>query len=275
MAFTCSREQEQLHHISSTASSMHQASSPPSFSSEVLRFAGAIGELSTVEEILDELDVITNKYARIHVLGAALLPVRWGDFRSLEKGKTVFLHRSAPAGWFEEYRELCQRSVAPGFVMAHLALSPFSMSESLQALEPIGIDRWPHELALKFGIRDGLTCPVGGRWIFAFWSKTVISKNELCALRPTMFIGASFAVFRLQQLNAPQLKRIGRPTLLTPRELSVLRLLSFGQRLKDAAIHLALSEETIRSHLKKAQAKLGVNSRTHAVAQAIRFKLIP
>jgi DNA-binding CsgD family transcriptional regulator len=31
----------------------------------------------------------------------------------------------------------------------------------------------------------------------------------------------------------------------------------------------------VRSHLKKAQSKLGVNDRTHAVAQAMRLHLIP
>jgi DNA-binding CsgD family transcriptional regulator len=36
-----------------------------------------------------------------------------------------------------------------------------------------------------------------------------------------------------------------------------------------------LGEETVRSHLKKAQAKLGACTRTHAVAQAIRRRLIP
>jgi LuxR family quorum sensing-dependent transcriptional regulator len=38
---------------------------------------------------------------------------------------------------------------------------------------------------------------------------------------------------------------------------------------------LGLGEETIRSHLKKAQTKLGARSRTHAVAEALRQNLIP
>jgi LuxR family quorum sensing-dependent transcriptional regulator len=36
-----------------------------------------------------------------------------------------------------------------------------------------------------------------------------------------------------------------------------------------------LGEETVRSHLKKAQTKLGVKDRTHAVAEAMRQHLIP
>ena len=41
------------------------------------------------------------------------------------------------------------------------------------------------------------------------------------------------------------------------------------------AAELELGEETVRSHIKKAQAKLQAHNRTHAVAQALRLRLIP
>jgi DNA-binding CsgD family transcriptional regulator len=62
---------------------------------------------------------------------------------------------------------------------------------------------------------------------------------------------------------------------LTPRELSVLRLLSLGHRVAEISRELGLGEETIRSHVKKAQTKLGVRNSMHAVAQAMRLRLIP
>jgi LuxR family quorum sensing-dependent transcriptional regulator len=34
-------------------------------------------------------------------------------------------------------------------------------------------------------------------------------------------------------------------------------------------------EETIRSHLKKAQTKLGARNRTHAACEALRRQLVP
>ena len=68
---------------------------------------------------------------------------------------------------------------------------------------------------------------------------------------------------------------IGKGTALTARELAVLRLLSNGKRTRETAELLGLGEETVRSHLKKAQAKLGVQERSHAIAQAIRLHLIP
>ena len=38
---------------------------------------------------------------------------------------------------------------------------------------------------------------------------------------------------------------------------------------------LGIGEETVRSHLKKVQAKLGVRNRAHAAAEAVRQQLIP
>jgi LuxR family quorum sensing-dependent transcriptional regulator len=86
---------------------------------------------------------------------------------------------------------------------------------------------------------------------------------------------ASFAALRLEQLAAPDLNSIGPHVRLTPRELAVLRLVSTGAQFRDVAEALGLGEETVRSHLKKAQSKLGARNRAQAVAEALRQHLIP
>jgi len=68
---------------------------------------------------------------------------------------------------------------------------------------------------------------------------------------------------------------VGSHGRLTPRELAVLRLVSTGAQARQAAQELGLGEETVRSHLKKAQSKLGVRNRAQAVAEALRQHLIP
>jgi DNA-binding CsgD family transcriptional regulator len=141
--------------------------------------------------------------------------------------------------------------------------------------EPVGIDRWAHELGLKFGMRDGLTCPVGARWVVVYWSRKALSHTLSPQLRALLFMAANFAAIRLEQIVGPDPGRIGKQMALTPRELSVLRLASNGHRTKRIAQLLELGEETIRSHLKKAQAKLGAKDRLHAVAEALRHQLIP
>lgn len=242
---------------------------------EMLRFAANIDSFSSIDEVLDNLHQVSSKNCKINVLVAGLLPVRWGDWSGFELGKTVFLHKSAPRGWWEEWFDLSQQQPGPGVTLAQLSLSPFTKSELMQKLEPLGIDRWPFELSLKYGMRDGLTCPVGGRWVVAFWSAHNLSGRLSDEARAILFMGATFAAIRMQKLIGLQVNRIGKRTELTPRELAVLRLISVGHQTSEVASLLELGEETVRSHLKKAQTKLGVRNRTHAVAQALRQRMIP
>jgi len=245
------------------------------FGDEMLKFASGIGRFGTPEEVLDGLHQVSSQACKLNVLGALHLPLRWGDWSGVELGETAFLHKSTPKGWWEEWLELSRRHPGPGIVLAQAALAPFTSSEMMQKLEPLGIDRWPIELALKYGIRDVLMCPVGGRWVVDYWSPQVLTHGLSDEARALLFMGANFAAIRLQKLVGPKASRIGERTPLTPRELAVLRLLSVGKQMAETAAHLELGLETVRSHLKKAQAKLGVRSRTHAVAQAIRHRLIP
>lgn len=65
--------------------------------------------------------------------------------------------------------------------------------------------------------------------------------------------------------------RMRNPSVsLTAREIEVLRLVSQGLSNKDIAGQLFLTEATIKSHLGNAFSKLGVTSRTAAVAAAKR-----
>ena len=61
---------------------------------------------------------------------------------------------------------------------------------------------------------------------------------------------------------------------LTPREIEVLALAAEGAGTPELSVELALSPDTVRTHLKHIYAKLGVHNRTGAVTRAIRLGLI-
>jgi DNA-binding NarL/FixJ family response regulator len=63
------------------------------------------------------------------------------------------------------------------------------------------------------------------------------------------------------------------PTL-TKREREILRLLADGMRNEQVALQLSISPLTVRTHVKKAMQKLEADTRTQAVARAIRESLI-
>jgi DNA-binding NarL/FixJ family response regulator len=61
---------------------------------------------------------------------------------------------------------------------------------------------------------------------------------------------------------------------LTQRELEVLRLVRDGNRNKQIADQLAISETTVNFHIKNIMDKLRANDRTHAVTIAVRRGLL-
>jgi DNA-binding NarL/FixJ family response regulator len=61
---------------------------------------------------------------------------------------------------------------------------------------------------------------------------------------------------------------------LTARELDVLRLIRDGNRNKQIADQLAISENTVNFHIKNLVDKLQANDRTHAVTIALRRGLL-
>jgi LuxR family quorum sensing-dependent transcriptional regulator len=241
----------------------------------LIDYASRVDELRTPSDVLDELHAVTTKSLPLCVLGAARFPLKSADWGSIHLGKSVFVHKDVPEGWWKDYDSLARGKFQPLLFLAKSSMASCTWTEVKRMLEPIGIDRWADELALKYGMRDGLTCPVGGRWVVAFWSRKDLSNILTQPARIMIFAAASFAALRLEQLTGPDATRIGSRARLTPRELSVLRLVSTGNQCHDAAEALGLGEETIRSHLKKAQAKLGVRNRAHAVAEALRQSLIP
>lgn len=239
------------------------------------KFTNRVSKAKTPNEILDALDDFASHLLPINALGAGRMPPRTSDWPSIQLGKDVFLHASAPVEWWNEYASLAAQGYDPGIMMAKTSLVAYTWTETMQMLEPIGAERWPYELALKYGIRDALTCCVGQRWLVAYWSRQVLTNLLTQPLRLLLIAAAGFAAQRLEQVIGEDSKQSARGPPITPRELAVLRLVSLGSRTSEVAKLLDLGEETVRSHLKKVQAKLGVRNRAHAVAEAVRQQLIP
>ena len=75
------------------------------------------------------------------------------------------------------------------------------------------------------------------------------------------------------QIAASLAEHLGEEDL-TEREMEVLRLVASGNRNRDVADRLFISEETVKVHVKHIMEKLGANDRTQAVAIAVRRGII-
>jgi DNA-binding NarL/FixJ family response regulator len=62
--------------------------------------------------------------------------------------------------------------------------------------------------------------------------------------------------------------------MLTPREREILQLLADGMSNADVAAKLFISQETVKSHVRHILTKLEADTRTHAVAIALRDSII-
>jgi DNA-binding NarL/FixJ family response regulator len=62
--------------------------------------------------------------------------------------------------------------------------------------------------------------------------------------------------------------------MLTAREREILQLLADGMSNADVASKLFISQETVKSHVRHILAKLEADTRTHAVAIALRESII-
>jgi DNA-binding NarL/FixJ family response regulator len=74
----------------------------------------------------------------------------------------------------------------------------------------------------------------------------------------------------LREVRAPE-----SPETLTERETEVLRLLAQGKANKEIARALSIGDQTVKSHVGRILAKLGVQSRTQAALHAVRIGLVP
>lgn len=93
------------------------------------------------------------------------------------------------------------------------------------------------------------------------------------ALRGGAPLSRPVARLLLQAFRGAELRPQGQPEL-TPRERTVLGMLSEGKSYAEVGTTLGVSENTVRSHVRSIYDKLGVSSKTEAVMAALRFGLL-
>ena len=79
---------------------------------------------------------------------------------------------------------------------------------------------------------------------------------------------------RVSSEVASEIAEHATDSLLTAREISVLKLIAGGNANKEIAVQLSVSEESVKGYVKGILAKLGANDRTHAVTIGLKRGII-
>lgn len=204
------------------------------------------------------------------------------DSPSFRRGVCTFLGELpqytivGETGQTDEVLRLCAQS-PPDIMLLDSSLS----GPDGQALMAIVRARYPAIKQVVFvtpddedGLAACVTCGVDG----------CISKNAaphliLLAVQSVLagehwlqqeMVGTMFNRLR----RTPQEAHARCQAVLSHRELEVIRLLSHGLRNKEIALHLFISEHTVKAHVTNILDKLGVRGRVEAVRYAIDHGIV-
>jgi DNA-binding CsgD family transcriptional regulator len=237
------------------------------------RFFASAPTYSRPGDLLDELRVIGQKHPqRLGVVGAWALP--WRSFRIDEQrvNRTVFFHPAfrGEEFWAEYCRLVGELGTSALDDYARGVSHPFTLTEAMRVLRLNGPSRWVFDLLRDYHVRDGLYCPFR-RWIVFYSSEQPLHLERV--ERYILNMAAGIAVEQMERMVG-KARGLDPPKLLTEREITILRLRSYGKKNGEIGTALEISPVTVRNHLTKATKKLKARDMAHAIAMALREGLL-
>jgi predicted ATPase/DNA-binding CsgD family transcriptional regulator len=242
------------------------------------RFGGLYFNMATLSEIAGDydqsrayhlrgLELIEREKKRglysMHQMGLASLALRAGDWLEAD--------RLARDVW-ADIAEIRDQQVVMGalLVKAEVYLKagdPLRGARMLgaadQRMDVYGRVLTEFEIAEVTRLREGLAQALS----------EAIFREEVAVGRAMTLLALTSEMERPVQASAAPAQ--SAPSILTPREIEVARLLVDGKTNPEIAAELFISERTVQSHVGNIMAKLGVNSRAAVAAHVVRDHLLP
>jgi DNA-binding NarL/FixJ family response regulator len=161
----------------------------------------------------------------------------------------------------------CFRQHRPDVTLMDLQMPDISGIDAMSRIRNEFPDA--HIIVLTTHTGDGMVSRALKAGARAYLLKSAVRKELLDTIR---------AVHAGQRRVSPELAadiaEHAVDSVLTPREVEVLRLVAGGNANKEVAARLSLTEETVKAHIRNILGKLGANDRTHAVAIALKRGII-
>jgi LuxR family maltose regulon positive regulatory protein len=151
----------------------------------------------------------------------------------------------------------------------------------LLALQAVALDAVGERPSANIALREALTLGAPGGYIWLWLSAGPGIGPLLRDLRDDKDTLQNFHPYLASVLDAcqaafgasTQIQPEALPEPLTPRELEIMRLISEGYSNPEIASELVVTINTIKKHTSNIYGKLGVRSRTQAIARARELNL--
>ena len=184
----------------------------------------------------------------------------------------LVLAKRWPPEWYKIYTEQNYDRADPVVRHCRKSVHPFEWAEA-----PYDAEREPRasevmRRATDFRMKRGFVVPIHG--LSGYEAAVSMGGADLDLngrSKPALHLMAMYGFDRIRSLMKP----INIPPhLLKQRERDVLSWSSYGKSAWEIGEILNISQRTVEEHLARAGRKLGATNKTHAVAIAIRGKII-
>lgn len=170
--------------------------------------------------------------------------------------------------------QLANHAVPPHVILLDIGLPGISGLQAIQKFKDLS-PRMQIIMLTVFDLDDKVTSALM-RGASGYLLKTSTTEDILRGIRATMQGGMPLDPMVTRELfrKIKESKRPSKDYFLTDREKDVLKLMVDGLFLQEMGEKLFISTHTVTSHMKHIYEKLGVTTRSMAVAKAITENLI-
>jgi DNA-binding NarL/FixJ family response regulator len=196
--------------------------------------------------------------------------VREGLRRMLELDESINVVGEAKSG--EECLSLVE-NLAPDIILMDVRMPGMGGIECTKQLRENGC---PASVIVLTVYEDKYLAQAAEAGAVGYLLKDINRQDLLKAIHATMDGQSAFApsVSRSLFKQLANMAQISRESLLTPRQLNILRLVAAGITNKEIAARLYLSEATIKRETNNIFSRLGVLDRTQAVSEGYKRNLL-
>ncbi len=231
---------------------------------EALDFIERIERLRAVDAVMDAMETGFGKFGFETIILAGLP-------NPDQRFEQLVLAKRWPAEWFKIYTANQYIRVDPTVRLLRRSVHPFEWHEA-----PYDAEKEPQAAevmhrAAECGMANGFVVPIhsltGYEACISFGGKHL---DLTTRSKPAVHLMGIYGFDRIRRLLTPP----PRPNKLSAREREVIAWASQGKSAWEIGEILNISQRTVEQHAANACQKLGATNRLHAVAIAIRERLL-